>query len=318
MRRVLLSGGSGFVGANLARRLLGDGHEVHLLLRPGFRPWRIEEIRAHLRLHTAVLDDRESVARVVASVRPEWVFHLAAHGAYPTQTDIDAMIRTNLAGTASLLDACLATGCSAFVNAGSSSEYGFKDHAPAETEPLEPNSAYAVTKAAATMYCRLQARRHDAWVPTLRLYSVYGPYEEPTRLLPTLIARGLQGRLPPLVAPETARDYVFTEDVVDALLLAAVRRGGDLGAVFNVGSGVQTTLREIVELARRLLGITEEPRWGSLPPRQWDTSVWVADNHLIAETLGWRPAHTLEQGVKAMIDWMRVEGLPSGPARPSL
>ncbi len=197
MKRVVVTGATGFVGANLARRLLRDGHELHLLLRPANNPWRIRDIRDDVHSHEVDFTDKESLARVVGAIRPDWVFHLAAHGAYSWQTDLDSMVATNITGTINLVESCLRAGFEAFVNTGSSSEYGYKDHAPAETEWLEPNSYYAFTKASATLFCRYMAQSRNARIPTLRLYSVYGPYEEPARLVPALIMSGLRGKLPP-------------------------------------------------------------------------------------------------------------------------
>src|SRR5207248_10756728 len=120
--------------------------------------------------------------------------------------------KTNILGTLHLLQAATEVGCQALVNTGSSSEYGLKDHAPDEEEVLAPNSYYAATKAAATWLCRLTARQQNASMPTLRLYSVYGPYEDGRRLLPNLVRRCLNGDWPPLVAPWVARDYVYVDD----------------------------------------------------------------------------------------------------------
>lgn len=306
-KRVLVSGGSGFIGANLVRRLLADGHDVHLLLRPGQDLWRLEEVVGDLRVHDGDLVDAASVGHVLEATRPAWIFHLAAHGAYPTQTEMLPIVQTNLVGTANLLEAAAAVGFEAFVNSGTSSEYGYKDHAPAEDEWLEPNSSYAVAKAAATTYCRQRARRSGLPVTTLRLYSVYGPFEEPSRLLPRLIAEGLQGRLPPLVNPSVARDYVHVDDICEAYLRAAAART-EPGAVYNVGTGVQTTLAEIVDLARRLLAIRAEPAWGTMPDRSWDTGVWVANPTRIRAELGWSPKLDLEQGMAKTIAWYRAGG----------
>ena len=126
----------------------------------------------------------------------------------------------------------------------SSSEYGLKDHAPHEDEPLEPNSPYAAAKAEAT------AHALERGAVVLRLYSAYGPWEEPSRFVPTLLAHALAGRLPPLVSPDVARDFVHVDDVCAAFVLGA---GAPAGRVYNVGSGRQTTVAEVVELARRLL-----------------------------------------------------------------
>ena len=164
---------------------------------------------------------REQVRQAVHRIRPDWVFHLAAYGAYSSQTGFARMVDINLMGTVSLLDACTEIGVEAFIYTGSSSEYGYKDHPPREDELLEPNSHYAITKAAATHYCQFVARKPDVNAIAVRLYSIYGPYEEPTRLIPTLIAHGLRGTLPPLVSPATARDFVYVDDAVDALICLA-------------------------------------------------------------------------------------------------
>ena len=191
------------------------------------------------------------------------------------------------------------------VNTGSSSEYGFKDHAPSEDELPEPNSHYSATKAAATLYCGFAARKHKVRIPTLRLYSAYGPYEEPARLLPTLILHGLRGTLPPLANPDIARDYISVDDIVDAYLLAATAPLTDLGAVYNVGTGVQTDLRQVVDIARKVLDIASEPNWGSMPARVWDTTVWVSDSRKLQAESGWRPRVQFEQGFREMAAWFR-------------
>jgi UDP-glucose 4-epimerase len=298
-KRVLVTGAGGFVGANLVRRLLRDGHEVAAAVRQ--ERWRLQGVNA--RLVEVELRDAEAVRARVAELRPEWVFHLAAHGAYSWQIDRAAIYETNILGTANLLDACTEAAVDAAVLAGSSSEYGFKDHAPSENELPEPNSDYAVAKAAATLVGGHIARARGLRVTTLRLYSVYGPWEDPNRLVPTLVAQGLEGRLPPLVDPDVARDLVYVDDVCDAFTLAAERGSG----VYNLGSGVQTTIAEIVAVAREVLGIAEEPQWGTMANRRWDTSVWVANSRRIRDELGWRPAVDLREGFERTVSWLRSE-----------
>jgi dolichol-phosphate mannosyltransferase len=155
------------------------------------------------------------------------------------------------------------------------------------------------------MLCRYTAQRYGVQLPTLRLYSVYGPYEEPTRLIPTIIVKGLRGEMPPLANPDIARDYVYVEDVIDAYLLAATQPIREPGAVYNVGTGIQTSLREVVEVARSVMEIPAEPQWGTMANRSWDTSIWVADNRKIQAELGWRPHHSFEQGLQHTVDWFR-------------
>src|SRR5262249_33136441 len=106
--------------------------------------------------------------------------------------------------------------------------------------------------------------------------------------------------------PAIARDYVFVDDVCDAYLLAATQPTSEPGAIYNVGTGVQTSLGALVTLARAILPIAAEPIWGSMPSRQWDTTTWVADNRKIRAALGWKPRHTLDQGLRRMVEWFQT------------
>ena len=306
MKRVILTGATGFVGANLAQRLLKEGHEVHLLLRKGYSRWRIDSIQDEVNnIHIVDLSDVEALGSCVASIRPDWVFHLAAYGAYSSQTNFSEMLRTNLMGLINLVNACLQIGFEAFINTGSSSEYGIKDHAPLEIELPEPNSDYAFTKLAGTTYCRFIAQSKNVNIQTLRLYSVYGPFEEPSRLLPRLILYGLKGKYPPLVNPEIGRDFVYIVDVCRAYELAARSQDKERGAIYNVGTGRQSTIGSVVQIVRDTLQIEEEPRWGSMPVRNWDTNIWVANPRKIMDKLSWEPRYTLEKGIGEMVAWLR-------------
>lgn len=270
-------------------------------VRPGSDTWRLDGI--DVEIVAADMAEPAAPAALVERTRPDWIFHLAAHGAYSWQTDAGRIRAVNQSSTDALAGAAARANVAAFVHAGSSSEYGLKDHPPREDEAVEPNSAYAEAKAAATQRLRELAAETGLPAVTLRLYSVYGPWEEPRRLVPALVVHGLRGQLPPLVSPETARDFVHVDDVCDAFLRAA--DAPEPGAVYNVGSGVQTTVADIVEVARAVLGIAAEPEWGSMEARSWDTSVWVSDPSLIRGALGWTATTPLAEGLAGMADWLR-------------
>jgi dolichol-phosphate mannosyltransferase len=282
---------------------------VAALVRPAGDPWRLDGV--DVRRLELDLRDAPAVERAFRELAPDRVYHLAAHGAYSWQADPRPVLESTLLGTAAVLHAAVRTGVGVLVHAGSSSEYGLKDHAPTEDEPLEPGSVYAVGKAAATLLCGQVARERGLRAVTLRLYSVYGPWEDPRRFVPTLVARALAGELPPLVEPETARDFVHVDDAVDAFLLAAAADVAP-GAVFNIGSGVQTTIRDAVETARRVFDVAAEPSWGSMQARSWDTSVWVADAGRARAELGWSAATPLDEGFRRTAAWLRESGLLEG------
>jgi dolichol-phosphate mannosyltransferase len=306
-KRVVITGASGFVGANLARELVRQGHTVELLLREGYFDWRVKDMAADVQTTIVNLSDLAAVRRVMQQTKPDWIFHLAVYGAYPTQTDWKQMVETNIVGTYNLLKAAREVGFEAFINTGSSSEYGYKTSAPSEDDLTEPNSDYAISKVAATLKCGLVGRSENLPVCTLRLYSVFGPFEEPTRLLPALAINGLKGTLPPLVNPSVARDFVYVDDVVEAYIAAAKNAARFPGHVFNVGSGIQTTLADAVEAARSEFRISEQPEWGSMPSRSWDTTVWVSDNRKIRRELGWEPRTSFADGLAKFGRWLKFD-----------
>ena len=307
MPRVVVTGGSGFVGASLMRRLLSMGWQVDLLLRPGFATWRVPVQQPRLSTHVVDLTDASSVKMLLHRLRPRYVFHLAAHGAYSWQTDAARIADTNLEATRTLALASLEADVEAFVHTGSSLEYGRKRHAPSEDEPAEPDGAYAGSKAAATAFCRDLGRRSGIPMPTLRLYSVYGPWEEPRRLVPSLLLHAMVGKWPPLAKPDTARDFVWVEDVIDALVIAAERPPADPGAIFNIGTGRQTTLGEIVDLVREMTGCQAGAHWQSMPDRGWDTDIWYAETRRATMELGWIAQTTLRTGLQQTLQWLRED-----------
>ena len=141
MKRVVVTGAAGFIGANVARRLLDDGYEPTLLTGPGSDCWRLAEVEGSAPVVQLDLADGDAVATVVSAARPEWILHLAAHGAYSWQTDRAAILRTNVVGTANLLEAARRADVEAFVNTGSSSEYGLKEHCAGRGRPASSRTA---------------------------------------------------------------------------------------------------------------------------------------------------------------------------------
>jgi len=298
-----VTGAGGFVGANLVRRLVAEGAPVVAAVRPGADAWRLDGVGAEVR--ELDLEDLGALRRAVAAIRPRIVFNLAAHGAYSWQTDLERMLRVNVLATAALREAAAAAGVERIVHAGSSSEYGFQDHPADELDALAPNSDYAATKAAAT-HLLAQSAPPGPLTCVLRLYSVYGPWEEPGRLIPTLVAAAARGMLPPLADPAISRDFVYVEDAVDALLAAASRPLAH-STVINVSTGAQTTLAELVAVARDLFGVRAEPVWGTMAPRAWDTSVWSGRPDRARALLGWEAATSLAAGLERTAEWLRAD-----------
>jgi nucleoside-diphosphate-sugar epimerase len=144
-------------------------------------------------------------------------------------------------------------------------------------------------------------------VVTLRFFSVYGPWEEPSRLVPTMICRARAGLPLQMVAPDVTRDFVFVDDVLRAFLDFDRLRAAS-GEVINLGTGVETTLRMVVETIQDLFGHRSEVVWGAMPPRHWDTTRWVADRTRAARLLDWEPRVGLPEGLARTAEWIAATG----------
>ncbi len=303
--KFFITGIAGFIGAGLARALLQGGAEVHGLVRSSSDLWRISDIQSKLHLHTGDLLDENSIRSAMKDAKPEVLFHLGVYGSHPAhEKDKDMIMRTSLWSTTKLLDIAKEQGVGMVINTGSSSEYGTKNHPMREDEFIEPNSYYAVGKAAQTLYCQQFAREEKLPVITLRLFAVYGPYEDPTRFIPMLIMKALANEDVPLVDPNIARDFIYLDDVVDAYL-AAAKRPDISGEVFNVGTGIQHTIKETFDTAVALTGSTSKPVIGAYANRSFDTHTWVADANKMRVDLSITPQYTLESGLRATINWAK-------------
>lgn len=300
----LITGISGFVGAGLARYLLAQKVEVHGIVRQSSNLWRLEDIRHELTLHIGDLLDEHSTSAVLQKVKPNVVFHLAVYGAYSSQKDTERILSTTVKSTLHLLTASRENGVSMFVNTGSSSEYGTKNHPMREDELVDPNSYYAVGKVAQTHLCRQFSRQDGLPTITLRLFSVYGPYEEPGRLVPTVIGNALSGNEIIISDPKVARDFIYIDDVARALHLVSQRH--DLsGEVINLGSGIQHTLGE---MANAIIAQTKSQSAfvvGGNEKRSFDTYTWVADTTKIESLLDFCPSYNMDEGVSKSVEWYK-------------
>lgn len=302
-------GAGGFVGANLLRRLLKYRQDVFGVVRT-LPAWRLDGIdRRHI-LETDLVDFA-ATRNLVASVRPSTIFDCVAYGAYSFETDQELIYRTNFTALVQLIELLAETGFTAFIHAGSSSEYGTNSAGPLEEASLQPNSHYSVSKVAASNYISYAGNIRRLPVLNLRLYSVYGPLEDLSRLIPNLVAKGLKGVFPPLVDPNTSRDFVYIDDVCDAFVQAAARLTPDIyGQSFNIGAGRATTIREVAKVAGDVFAIREEPVFGSMAGRSWDLPDWYAAPGKAKRLLNWSAKTDLATGLKLTSEWVRsLEGL---------
>ena len=303
---IWIVGASGFIGAKLFFSLSRIRPDVYAVSLHAESSWRLLHCPYPNRITLDVTDARE-VEAAVKKHRPRTVFNLSAYGAYERQNVPGRIHEVNYTGTLNLIVALLESGCDAFVQAGSSSEYGLNCAAPAETATLEPNSDYAVSKVASSYLLGYYGHIRRFPCTHLRLYSVYGPWEERDRLVATLVRLGLQGKYPPLVNPDISRDFIYIDDCTRAFVKAAlVACHTDPGRNFNIATGTKTTLAEIAAQVQQTFGIPTPPVFGAMPKRKWDLSDWYGNPAQAATQLDWTPRLSLAEGLALTADWEKL------------
>ncbi len=303
---ILVTGACGFIGANICHHFLERSWRVFGVEGPHGSSWRLPP---HPCLTTEQVDllDPQAVATLVARSKPHMIINCAAFGAYSSQVEPERIYSVNVMGLRHLLEAARhASELKAFVQLGSSSEYGANCQAPSEDAPCWPDSDYAVSKVAATALTRFFALKHGLPAFTLRLYSVYGPYEDMSRLIPQISLRARQGGWPPLVNPNISRDFIYVDDVCRAVS-AVYERAGHLkkGDVFNIGSGVCCSLKDLVQTAREVFAVEASPKWGSMPERHWDHAKWYGNPTHAQTALGWQSETSLKDGLQRTMTWIK-------------
>lgn len=301
-KTVFITGAGGFVGANLTRKLCSLGLDVHIIVKPESNLWRLEDIKKKINIHRGDLLNKKRLSILLVRINPNIIYHLATHGAYSFQNDTKKIIDVNIIGTINLLDAAKKINYDSLVLTGTSSEYGFKKHLMRETDILEPTSFYAASKASSTLLAQVFAREYKKPINIVRPFSVYGPYEEQSRFIPTITRALFEEKEISLTGGKQRRDFIYIDDVINAYLLFLSQKNLQ-GEVFNLGTGKQYTNDEVVETLFRAIGKKTSIKKGAFPKKTWDTSFWVADISKSKKILKWQPKVTLEEGLKKTYKW---------------
>jgi nucleoside-diphosphate-sugar epimerase len=302
-KKVLVTGATGFIGANITRRLLREGARVNIFIRRDSDKWRLSDRLKSVSSHTADLTDAAAVGRALRRIRPDIIVHAAVYGGYPAQKDVKKIFDLNLMATVNLLNACRETGFRLFLNTGSSSEYGIKNEAMKECDPLEPVTPYGISKAAATLYCRSIALMENLPIATLRLFSPYGYFEGSSRLIPYVILSSLKNDTIELSSGRNVRDFIFVEDVCDAYIKAIERCDYISGEILNVASGREHSVEDVVKEISKLTGVKTRIEWGREHNPRIEPKKWQADISKANRLLGWKPRHSLREGLDKLIGW---------------
>ncbi len=311
-KRVLVTGAGGFIGSHVAEALLECGARVRALVRYNSRnSWgQLEDLpRALLRRCEVVLGDVRDGSACREYVRGcEYVFHLAALIAVPySYRSPLSYEETNVRGTLNLLEACRAEKIRRFLHTSSSEVYGTAVEVPIrESHPLQGQSPYAASKIAADQFVESYYRSFDLPVTIARPFNTFGPRQSARAIIPTIIVQALKGGPIGLGAREPVRDFMYVGDTVRGLLTLA-RCNDTIGRIINLGTGKGVSIgdlaRRIVAIVGGSLSIKHEAR--RLRPAQSEVMRLICDASLARELAGWKPAASLDQGLRRTVAWIR-------------
>jgi len=300
--RVLVTGATGFIGSHLAERLVAEGAEVTLLIKPGASKANVTSILDKVHIHEVDLRDGQRVQELMRECRPRKVYHLAAVGVTDPGVDPRLAVQVNVIGTLNLLEALRETGCDCFVNTGTCYEYGHNTPPMREDQMVDPINAYAASKSAAWLFCNMYHRTHGYPIVTVRPFTVYGPRQSERALIPQVILHALRGEDFPMTGGEQGRDWIYVDDVVEGILRASLAEAA-IGQVINLCTGEEHTVREVVEKVLELMGNPIQPLIGALSYRRGEIWHLVGDNARARELLGWEPQVSLEEGLQETVRW---------------
>ena len=306
-KRIFLTGGAGFVGSHLAHRALAEQFDVHLVLKSSTDPWRLKDVTPDIHIHHGDLTNFEELFRILTLVSPQVIIHCAVSNIYGGASGSEEeLFQTNFSGVLNLYRATQDLAYECFINTGTSSEYGFRAGPMKENDICEPASAYGIFKLAATLYGQLLARTYNKPIITLRLFSPYGPYDDMRRFIMVAAAAALNGMPLNLTSPMIARDYIYIDDVVDLYFECIAKAREVMGQVFNVGTGKQSTLGDVIVGIERVAGLKMEKTQGQIKGAPYDTNHWVADMTKTFNQFAWRPKTSLEEGLKKTFSWLKI------------
>jgi nucleoside-diphosphate-sugar epimerase len=289
MRRVLVTGASGFIGTHCLRRLTLEACEIHAVNRSGNG-----EAAADIVWHAADLREPAQASSLIAKIRPTHLLHgawIATPGLYAHSPENFTWLQSTIA----LAAAFGSQGGARFVGIGSSAEYDPDDRPCVEDEtPIRPATIYGKCKADAWLAAQAAARQHGFSAAWGRLFLPYGPGDSPQRLVPSVLGALRGGRPVPTSHGRQQRDFIYAPDAADLLvrLLLSEENG-----VFNIGTGRATTVRSVVEYLAARCGRPDLPQFGAIALAPGEPAVLVADMSKVRDRLSWSPATDLQSGL---------------------
>jgi UDP-glucose 4-epimerase len=299
---VLVTGASGFLGSHITRCLLREGHDVAVLLRPGASDWRISDCAGEVTVVRGSLELAGDLRPAVCAFEPQAVVHAAWTGTSPDDRS-DALQERNVAYVDRVVSLAVTAGARTFVGLGSQAEYGRLDGRIDETKECRPATAYGRAKLAAYEHAADQCRLLGIRCAWLRLFTAYGPADQPGPLIPSVILGLLRHERMSLTEGRQLWDPLYVEDAARAV--AAATEQTRCAGVFNLGLGETLSVRSTVERIRDLVDPSAELDFGAKRLNGSESSHLEADTSALSAVTGWSPQMSIAEGLGMTVSWFR-------------
>lgn len=250
--KVLIAGGTGFIGSSIVRRFINENSEVHIYLRKTSNLWRINNIKDQINMHFGELSSIKLTDALISSLKPDIVINCSGVVKGFSLNDQNLVIQSNFSNTVNLINACLKSDVETFINTGTSYEYGFsKDAIPMNTSHSgKPIGLYGIVKRAEAEYIKMVDNTYSKNYINLRLFTPYGFYDAPFRLIPYVILSLIEGHEPQIVTPQAGRSFIYLEDV--AKIYYAVAKNPEQVRMFNEVNIGDTNLTKVKDIVSKL------------------------------------------------------------------
>lgn len=301
--KILLTGATGFLGAQIARRLERENVQTALLVRPKSNLGRIDPLPKNAQLIQGSLQDLPETA--IKNFAPDLLIHTAWHGVTNEHRNDPAQVSQNIGPALKLLELAREAGAKTFIGLGSQAEYGPLNRVIREDDPTSPTTVYGAAKLAACHLTRVLAAQYGMRWAWLRVFSTYGPMEDLSWMLPYLIRRLLRGEKPSLTGCEQKWDFLFGPDAADAVW--SVANTPTVNGIFNLGSGRGDSLLTTVETLRNAIDPKLPLGIGDVPYRPDQVMHLEADITRLTSATSWRPATSLEDGIRQTVAWHKAD-----------
>jgi len=308
LKKVLITGATGFIGSHLTRKLIDEGFEVGIIKRENSDVWRIRDLMNKLSIYNADLRDLHEVSEAISNFKPNVVFHLATYYAVEHKPqEISLMVDTNILGAINLLESSKESEVKLFVNTSSCAVYKESKVKLRENSCLGPVNFYALTKLQAEQACSFYTKKYGLRTVTFRLFPPYGPADHERRLIPYAIKSFLEEKKLRLTTGRQRWDFVYIDDVIEAYLkLLNISNLPIEHEIFNIGTGNAVSVREVITRIKDIFGVGLESNWGVIPHRNSEIWFLCADIDKTKNILKWRPkTQILREGLEFTVKWYK-------------